>query len=519
MKAIEFLRVSTSEQGQDDRAGIPRQMQVNAMTAKKFHLTIIKTVRMVDVSGTSVLQTPEVKELLQLIKSPDVSGIIVADWDRLIRLDNFRDFALLENLKETHTKIYLPDQEIDLNTQAGFLSGGIHSIISGNELTQIKKRMIQAKEVKRRNGEHPNNLLSLPMGVSYRYEAREYFYTDEIQKVKELFNLFVNEGVQGYGELEKLTGIRRRTIANLLRNELFIGYRAYIQKRSTEKRIRPDGRQADRKKVKRPPEEVIRVRVIEKAAIDEQVFYQVREILTKKNNEYHKKRSDPGQRFLYSGFLRCGVCGNIMYTTSGGRKRNKDYYYCRTKNYQFLRKNGRHVCQSRYLPRQEAEDTVTSFVMERLTDSTYLKQFIHAALTKDGIQELQSLAGELRKERKEIRAKRSRILDLYGEGLFGKPELDEKVSELNSELSDVERRLAKIEEKRRVRTQFITDQSILSIVTTMAEFPFWQAAQKRAFLGSQIPEFSLTKDGITGFTLNFCKLGTHTDTGSWPPPA
>jgi DNA invertase Pin-like site-specific DNA recombinase len=158
MKVIEFLRVSTEDQGGENRAGLPRQREANALTAKKHKLSVIKTISIIDVSGTSVMQTPEVQELLSLIKTIDVGGVVVADWDRLIRLDNFRDFALLQNFKDAGTLIFLPDQVIDLNTQSGFLIGGVQSIISGNELTQIKKRMLRAKEIKRKNGEHPNSL-------------------------------------------------------------------------------------------------------------------------------------------------------------------------------------------------------------------------------------------------------------------------------------------------------------------------------------------------------------------------
>jgi DNA invertase Pin-like site-specific DNA recombinase len=146
MKVAEILRVSTKEQNSEDRAGIPRQQAANAKTVQKNGLSSIKVFKIIDVSGTSVLHTPEIKALIQMMYSKQIGGVVVSDWDRLLRVDNWTDFRLLQHFTETKTLIYLPDQVVDLNTQSGFLMGGLQTIISGNELTQKKKRMIAAKE-------------------------------------------------------------------------------------------------------------------------------------------------------------------------------------------------------------------------------------------------------------------------------------------------------------------------------------------------------------------------------------
>ncbi|MFH1672475.1 MAG: recombinase family protein [Pseudomonadota bacterium] len=519
MKVIEFLRVSTQQQGGDDRAGLPRQREANALTIRKHNLTLVKTVTIVDVSGTSVLHAPEVKELLQLVKSAYIKGIVVADWDRLIRLDNFRDFALLQHLKETNTLIFLPDQIIDLNTQSGFLIGGFQSIISGNELSQIKKRMLRAKEIKRKNGEHPNSHVTLPLGVGYDYKQRKFFYTDDIQKIKTLFSLFQNEGIWNYNELERRTGIHHRTIFNLLRNELYIGYRTYTEKRSAEKAIRPDGRQADRKKVKRQPDEIIRVKVIDKPAIDKKVFFDVQETIKCKNRQYHAKRSKEGQRFLYSGFIKCGACGQKMYSTSGGRNHQKDYYFCRSKNYIWKKKHGISNCSTPYLQRELVDNTVTSFVCEALTNKKYMLGLIEASLATNNHKEMQEEIETIKSMLRKIKQKRGKILDLFGEGLFLREELNSKISELNDETISLKMRLAKIEETSALKNRIRGYKDIEPIVVTLTEYPFWTPNQKRTFPRSQLPEITLTKDGITAFTLRISTDVNHMGMDSWRPPA
>ena len=518
MKVIEFLRVSTQEQASDDRAGLPRQKEANALTIRKNNLTLIKTITLTNVSGTSVLHAPEVKEMLLMIKSGDARGIVVADWDRLIRLDDYRDFALFQDIKETNTLIYLPDQVIDLNTQSGFLIGGVQAIISGNELSQIKKRMLAAKELKRKKGEHPNNLLSLPLGVTYDYREKKFKFTEKIQIVKRLFDLFYGEGIQNYRELEGMTGIHHRRIPNLLKNQTYIGYRTYTEKRSNEKIVKPDGRQGDKKKIKRMPGEVIRQKVLD-PAIDEAVFWKVQEIITKKNTEFHKKRASEGERFVYSGFLRCGICGEKIYSTSGGRGHKKDYYYCRTKNYQWIRKNGPGKCRSAYMRKELVEHTITAFVSEKVTSKNYLKQIVKSVLTGSKYQHSRAEVDFLKESIKKFQNKISKILDLYADGLFAREELDKKVEGLNQEIQLSKIRLAEIEVSALLKDKIMIDQNIELIVSTLAEFPFWMPEEKRTFLRSQLPEFSVTDKGIIGVVLNFCNLGNHTDKDSWLPPA
>src|SRR5579863_8193180 len=112
-RVIELIRVSTQGQAGDDRAGIPAQREINRRTAKSFDLEIVKTIEIVDVSGTSVLACPEMHELLRLIDSPHIEGVVTKEFSRLIRPDKFTDLALLETFIETKTVLFLPDGPMD----------------------------------------------------------------------------------------------------------------------------------------------------------------------------------------------------------------------------------------------------------------------------------------------------------------------------------------------------------------------------------------------------------------------
>src|SRR5271167_4924258 len=76
-RVIQLLRVSTERQAADDKAGLPAQRAINQRTAVTYGLEIVRTIEMSDVSGTAVLRAPEMQELLRLIESPDIHGVII----------------------------------------------------------------------------------------------------------------------------------------------------------------------------------------------------------------------------------------------------------------------------------------------------------------------------------------------------------------------------------------------------------------------------------------------------------
>jgi hypothetical protein len=93
--------VSTKSQAADDRASISSQYTVNKQTAKAYGLEIVKTIEMADVSGSQVLKAPEMLELLELIGDAEIHGVITREFSRLMRPENFVDFAILQRFADT----------------------------------------------------------------------------------------------------------------------------------------------------------------------------------------------------------------------------------------------------------------------------------------------------------------------------------------------------------------------------------------------------------------------------------
>jgi DNA invertase Pin-like site-specific DNA recombinase len=519
---LSIIRVSTKEQSQNDRTGLKRQESNLQLIYERHNLKNQKTYAVIDVSGTSVLKTPEYKELIQKLQSPDIDGVAVSEFDRLMRLDNFDQLSLLQRIAENHKFIYTHQEKIDLNTHNGFLSAAIQALVGGAELANTKFRITEAKEKKRIDGEHPTNKITLPMGVGYDRKTKHWFWNNDAPKVKRLFDMFYFQGIHNLCELSRLTGINNRTIANILRNATYIGKRIYSQKRGGERRTKPDGKQADRKKVDRDTPLVVDLRDHDPAfvsLIDKEVFDSVQAILSRSNKEYHAKRSSEGERFLYSGFLYC-PCGQPMYSTSGGRNHKKDYYYCRSKNYNFAKYNGESNCASGYLQKEDVEHTVNAFMTERLTDKEYLLNLIKLRLDSDDFRRREMELESIMQELNSAKVKLDRIHDLYVAGEISSIEdLKERVKPFRAEISFLEDQLLLRKKASLKVSEAQVELFVESLTSSLSEFSFWSHIQKRSLLQTLMAKIQISKQGISGITLAFCEVGSHMGRGSWPPPA
>jgi DNA invertase Pin-like site-specific DNA recombinase len=141
-KVIELIRVSTEGQAAADRASIPAQRAANRRTAEFYGLEIHKSIEISDVSGAAVLHAPEIREMIELMRSPEIHGVVAKEFSRLMRPENFDDYALLQHFADTKTILYLPEGPIDLGSKMGRLMGGVRALFAGVEreaaLTRVK---------------------------------------------------------------------------------------------------------------------------------------------------------------------------------------------------------------------------------------------------------------------------------------------------------------------------------------------------------------------------------------------
>lgn len=507
--AIELIRVSTEQQAGEDRAGIPAQREANQRTAQRFSLKIVRTFEIVDVSGASVLKSPEMQEILELMESPEIHGVIAKEFSRLMRPENFGDYALLQHFIDTQTVLYLPDGPIDFGSKTGRLLGTIRAAVAGMERREIVERMMDAKESMRRSGKHAGGHNSLPFGVGYSSE-KGWYYTADAEKVREAFRIFLS-GETSYGRIGERLNISRTSVRFILENPIYAGWRVYDEKRDpapTAYVPRPDGRQGYRKKMKRSPDEIIQVRVFTDALVSDEDFERVQQTIELKRLKHWRAHDDKPARYTYNGFLICGACNSLVYTHSS----KHDFYACKSAHPRERRKRalvGLGRCDNRYMLRAKLEPKLDFLLGEKLREPDFLNRVI------DGYQESMNKAAvspgnnpqAIAAKINSLQEKRRRVLDSLFDGLISKDECTRRIEAIDRDLNAFERLLAESALKQIPRS---TDQ-IRAALEPLGEWEFLDREDKRALLSILCPEIGVFCYTIKTVALNLAAVSASCD--------
>lgn len=503
-RVIELIRVSTQGQAGDDRAGIPAQREINRRTAKSFDLQIVKTIEIVDVSGTSVLACPEMHELLRLIDSPYIEGVVTKEFSRLIRPDKFTDLALLETFIETKTVLFLPDGPMDLSSKTGRFVGTIRAAFAGLERREILDRMHDAKEAIRRAGKHPGGQSSLPFGVGYSKE-KGWHYTAEAEKVKHAFALFL-PGACSYVEIARKLNIPRSSLRYILENPIYTGWRVYDEQRDPSVSgyvARPNGRQGYRRKMERDPDNVIRVHVLE-GVVREEDFVRVQHLIELKRQKHWRGRTGSPERYTYNGFLTCGECGESLYTHTS----KNEFYICKTRHTRERRKRALlHLepCTNKYMLRNKLEARINSLIGEKLQDSAFLApvlQDYHDRLASPSSRESLGVDRSAVLEKVDaLEVKKTRILDAFFEGVIDRTRRDEALRDVNREVGSYNELLYASSVRPRPRLLPSLD-SVMRVIEPLADWEFLGRDHRRALLRQLCPEISVYRYKVKSLTLN-----------------
>src|ERR1035437_3377665 len=472
-KVIELIRVSTEKQAASDRASIPAQRTVNRRTCLQYGLEIVHSIEIADVSGASVLLAPEIQLIRPLMQSPTIDGVVAREFSRLMRPENFADYALLQVFSDSKTVLYLPEGPIDLNNKTGRLMGTIRAAMAGMERPEILERIWSAKEEKRRRGELAQSSIVLPFGVGYK-EGQGFYYEPKAELVREAFRQF-QAGNQSYAQLAKMVGVTPRGMNIILRNPIWTGWREIDKKRDLSgagKYAGINGRQADRRKIDRAAEDVIRVQVIEEPLITQLDFETVHQIMDLKQQKHWRSRTDYEHRFTYNGYLTCSTCGEVVHTALAGN----DYYACKGRR-------TAHTCQSKYMGRERLEGVLDGLFANRLTSPRFLESCVDKLLQrtkqKDSGIEIQGLTSEINV----LRRKRERVIDGFIEGAIESRERDRRLDSIDDAI-----RVAQDGLNRRAADTSVDVGTLIEAFAPLAEWEFWTRDQKRQVLSTFVPD-------------------------------
>jgi DNA invertase Pin-like site-specific DNA recombinase len=296
-RAIGVLRVSTDQQD------CARQRKDVAAAARVHNLEIVRALELSDLSGTKMLTNTEVKRVLADLARHDIHGVIVSAIDRLIRPGQLGDLQIFDFFQRSKKLIWTPAQEIDITTQAGFLTSGIMGVIAGFERMMILARTSAGKEICRQRGGNPNGDAVLPRGIAYSKTSGWSYIEPDCSRIRRAYDLLFER--RSWADIAQRIGggFTGEGVSYSLRNTLWMGIRRYTEGR----------------------EEPLEVKVIDPPLIPPDVWQKAQEIILEKRKRWTKTKRPA--HVLLSGLLRCR-CGKPCYVRMNGRTRS--YYFCST---------------------------------------------------------------------------------------------------------------------------------------------------------------------------------------------
>ena len=504
---IELIRVSTEQQAGEDRAGIPSQREANRRTAKAYGLTIVRSIEIVDVSGAAVLSSPQMQELLRLMESPDIHGVVTKEFSRLMRPEKFTDYALLQQFTDTGTVLYLPDGPIDLASKSGRLLGTIRAAMAGLERREILDRMNDAKESMRRAGKHAGGESSLPYGVAYGPKVG-WSYNADAEKVRTAFRLFLS-GETSYTVLSRKLNIPRTNVRFILENPIYTGWRVYREKRDPSVAgyvSGPDGLQGYRRKIRRSPDDVIRVHVLD-AIVSEADFSRVQRIIELKKQKHWRSYADAPNKYTYNGFLTCGDCASPLYTHTA----KDEFYVCKSRNTREARlraTRGLMPCSNPYMLRKKLEPKIDFLLGEKLREPEFLSRVVDEfnARTQNTATTAAAERSVIEKRLAALEARRQRILEAFFDGAIDKSERDSRIAQLDAEVSAFEKilldTLPAVPDAR-------SEAEIEQALEPFGEWEFLEREDKRALLAAVCPEIQIERYVVKSLVVQLVSGGCN----------
>ncbi len=314
MRCAVYVRVSTDDQ-RDNGYSIDSQLRMIKEYCEKNDYNIVDVYNDAGHSGKDLMR-PEMQRLLADIKSKKIDKLIAIKVDRLTR-NNYDGFWLLNYCEEHDVKIELILEPYDVSTANGEMIFGMNLVFGQRERKEIGARTKRAMEEMALEKIHPSKA---PYGYIRNKETGHLEIEPiEAQVVKEIFELCkqgkstrniatIMKDNNAYLKQGKWASDR---IYKILTNAIYIGTFEYG-------------------KYKRKHQDVLRVENYCEPIIDETTWNATRNVLVK------NKHSNYGEYIhLFSGLVKCPICGNIMSSSESFKYPNgklKVYYHLRCKN-------------------------------------------------------------------------------------------------------------------------------------------------------------------------------------------
>ncbi len=439
-----YARVSTEEQA---RSGFSLTDQLRECRKKAGTDDVAEYVDE-GISG-EFLDRPALSRLRQDVREGMIHKVVCFDPDRLSR-KLMHQLLITDEWDRQGVDLQFVNGEY-AKTPEGTLFYSMRGAIAEFEKAKINERMSRGRREKARQGRVLRDFQIY--GYDFDKEREQLTVNEqEAQVVRLVFRLFTqpNREVQGMNGIARYltqAGVptkrgakvwHRQVVRQMLANRAYIG-EFYQNRWNTEgvlvnKHKPPGERQPVRQ---RPPEEWIFLPC--PPIVDKKLFEHAQQLLQTSRRRWSGSKT---HRYLLSGLVRCGLCGQTM----TGRRAT---HWGKPVQYYTDRKQGKEakpVGCGQKIDCGDLEEAVWNRVKEWLSDSQALTAAADLREAGTTQEELALLLRELEKAKEG----RRRLLALYADGVeWPEEELRQALRESNEKEERIRQRIAQHREKRK----------------------------------------------------------------------
>ena len=351
---------------------------------------------------------PALQQLIKDVKSGIGDCVIVYKLDRLSRSQKDTLQLIEDTFLRNNCDFVSLSENFDTATPFGRAMIGILAVFAQLEREQIKERMTMGLEARVKGGKWKGGVK--PKGYDY-VDGNLIINEYEAMQIREIFDLFISgESIHSivnlcYKKGYVTQGLNPQGIKYILKNKTYAGYVKYG------------------KNYYQGSHEPI-------VSID--TFVKANEMLSSNADRYFngfKNGTEP--KSLLGGLLYCKQCGSKYCKQMTGSKRygyHLNYIcYSRSKKRRDLVKDPN--CKNKIYRMEDLDKIILDEIRKIAIDPDALQDAMNQSKQSDNTGKAEIIQAEI----KNIDAKISRFMDLYGNGRYSIKQLDEKVIPLDQQ--------------------------------------------------------------------------------------
>jgi DNA invertase Pin-like site-specific DNA recombinase len=539
VKLIGIVRVSTDGQAGKDGEGLERQRESIRKIALREGVADrdLVIIPIVGVSGSDVADAVEWdRDVVPRLADPETH--LAADaQDRLIRADRF-DFRVLQVIQATRTRVYLPGGCTDLAKPDDVLMSLILAGLAGKEKREMSRRSVEGREAHRKTGRWVAGRTTLGIScdradptapASPSNPRNRWQYTADAEAVAALFHRFTvdREPTSAIATtLEQMQGksrnpdrpVPRQALSAILTNPLYRGIVQYAEKRGEVTSRKAGGKQPNRKKVARSPDDVITVRVFGGEGqlpqlVPDQVW-EAAQVRMREQSEHHlKSKAETIADGYLSTVMTVADAPDVQQIGAGFcfldlsvKPTRHTLYHNAGSTDGCCRKVVRYACRCRFFP-AEQQCTFGARKADRINAAVdlYLAELTRDPGTLARIRSDLTVArpsGDLTRvaieqEITKLSRKETRLADLYADGDLTRDQYTTKRDDSRAERARLTADLLRLDSAPAAPSE----QQLTDLAAGWLYCTDWDHSAKRAWLRRYCESVQVTRDGVDSVVL------------------